>query len=42
MYIIILTRKSIGNNVDDNVSRIFNTSRYDIHASKLRKYKKNL
>jgi len=25
MYIIILTRKSIGNNDDDNASRIFNT-----------------
>lgn len=42
MYIIILTRKFIGNNVDDNASRIFNTISYDTRASaKPREHKKN-
>jgi len=38
MYIIILTRKSIGNNDDDNVSRIFNTR----YAAKPWEHKKSL
>jgi len=41
MYIIILTRKSIGNDVDDNASRIFKR-RHDIRAAKPWEHKKSL